>query len=651
MRQVRRDLATRESDTLSADPCAADAELSALLEQAWAAFPSPFAGPPLAQRLAARARLVGDLQAELTAELLENYPLPARRFPSWLPALTRRARQLGADRLLWLCRDAEALHAAETGRHQEAEALALLNDRLPATARPPIERCLTLLALTYACSWGGKPDEALRQGYRWLAAAEQGPSALMKAQALVTLGYIQSSRCSNHEDALPLCERALALARHEPQGSVLANTLATLLMVLLRLGRSGQALALVREAQATPGLREALQLRPSGPIDVLLACGLHDEAAQWLRAQPKGRHLITQQHLRLARVRLACGQQRFDKARRLALQALETVSSHALPPYEMAQLYDALREACDALGDEAGAAQASRHAFELWLDLVETSARARILTQQLMQDPDTPAVPSARNLRRLEAVGREAAALRQAQPQVPRLLAQVVHDLHSPSVGMLHMSRVLLASKLDAEQLHCATLMQQAASTLVRLVDDVLDLAKLEAGRFSIRAQPFALKPWLRGCFDLFEAQSAKRALALGLHLGPELPEAVVGDPLRLQQVVGNLMANAIKFTEAGAVDLCAHAEAGQDDRHCVLHLEVRDTGKGIAPQAQARLFTEFEQEDASIGPQYGGSGLGLALSRQLVQAMGGQISLHSTEGRGSVFRVSLELPVADTRA
>jgi CheY-like chemotaxis protein/anti-sigma regulatory factor (Ser/Thr protein kinase) len=204
--------------------------------------------------------------------------------------------------------------------------------------------------------------------------------------------------------------------------------------------------------------------------------------------------------------------------------------------------------------------------------------------------------------------------------------------------GVLGMAELLLRTDLDVKQHGYAQAIQDSGRLLLRLVNDSLDLARIEAGKLQLDIAPFDLHALLRQVEALARPQAAKRGLAWTLCVADDLPHWLVGDALRIEQVLLNLVNNAVKFTEHGAVELSARrgGVAG-------VAFTVSDSGPGIASAERERLFRRFEQAD---GPQRrSGSGLGLAICRELVARMGGTIDLDSEPGRGSIFRVELPLP------
>jgi len=224
-------------------------------------------------------------------------------------------------------------------------------------------------------------------------------------------------------------------------------------------------------------------------------------------------------------------------------------------------------------------------------------------------------------------------------------LATMSHEMRTPLNGILGLIDLLADTALNPGQRADVTQLRECADALLAVINDVLDLSKIEAGRLVLEAVPFDV----RDCVSLALRTLAPRAQQKGLELrwepAPGLPAGVVGDPLRLRQVLLNLAANAIKFTPAGRVTVRAGATlAGRD---CLLHFQVEDTGIGIAPAQQESIFQPFSQADSSTSRRYGGSGLGLTISRRLVTAMGGRLWVTSTLGQGSTFHCTVRLPTA----
>jgi two-component system, sensor histidine kinase and response regulator len=232
-----------------------------------------------------------------------------------------------------------------------------------------------------------------------------------------------------------------------------------------------------------------------------------------------------------------------------------------------------------------------------------------------------------------------------------RFLANMSHEIRTPMNAILGLTHLALETRLDARQRDYLTKLQSASKSLMRLLDDVLDYSKIEADKLVLEHEVFELEALLANVASLFSARAEQGGLALLVQLDRHLPARVVGDPLRLAQVLNNLVGNAIKFTEQGEVVLGAEPLA-REGQATVLRFFVRDTGIGLTAEQQARLFTPFTQADRSTARRYGGTGLGLAICRRLAQLMGGQVSLASEPGKGSEFSVTVRLAIgSDARA
>ncbi len=211
------------------------------------------------------------------------------------------------------------------------------------------------------------------------------------------------------------------------------------------------------------------------------------------------------------------------------------------------------------------------------------------------------------------------------------------HEIRTPLNGVIGMTQLLQDTALTAQQRQYMDTLQTSAETLLSLIDDLLDLSKIEAGKLSLEHTSFELARLLQEITTMLTPRAQAKGLRLTWHIAPTVPTALQGDPTRLRQILVNLAGNAIKFTSAGEVSVRVRLAENRPTA-AVLHFAVTDTGIGIAPDQQARLFDPFTQADASTTRHYGGTGLGLAISKQLVEAMGGEIGVTSEPGRGSVF-------------
>ena len=223
--------------------------------------------------------------------------------------------------------------------------------------------------------------------------------------------------------------------------------------------------------------------------------------------------------------------------------------------------------------------------------------------------------------------------------------ANVSHEVRTPLIGILGMAEMLSDTGLDAHQREFVNLIRTSGETLLHIINDILDLSKIESGKLELESIPFALRDVVDQAMDLLAPMAFDKGLEISAWIDPRIPSTVVGDITRVRQVLLNLLNNAIKFTSSGEIYLQVEPSVESDD---LIHFCVEDTGVGIPPDKLDRLFRAFSQVDASTNRRFGGTGLGLSICQNLIAVMGGRIWVESTEGKGTRFHFVVSLPAAD---
>ncbi len=217
-------------------------------------------------------------------------------------------------------------------------------------------------------------------------------------------------------------------------------------------------------------------------------------------------------------------------------------------------------------------------------------------------------------------------------------LAMMSHEIRTPMNGVIGMASLLSTSSLSLEQKDYVETIRQSGDALLTIINDILDFSKIEAGKLDLERVDFDLPSLVRQVAGMMDLTAEKKGLRLTVELGNNVPAALLGDPVRVRQILLNLLSNAVKFTDCGSVHLRVSLESASDDCGFLIRFAVTDTGIGISPEAQCKLFRQFSQADASTTRKFGGTGLGLAICKRLVEMMGGNIGVLSETGTGSTF-------------
>jgi len=294
---------------------------------------------------------------------------------------------------------------------------------------------------------------------------------------------------------------------------------------------------------------------------------------------------------------------------------------------ELGLLYDCFNEMLAEM--EVRDERLALHREELKVEVAQRTQELSVLNRQLEKT-----LPEVKNAMRTAQAASRAKS---------RFLAQMSHEIRTPVYGILGMTELLFQTELNKEQTRYLETARHSGEALLSIINGILDFSKIEAGKMELEVINFDIYRTVQVAVEPFVDDAQRKGLELSYHVASEVPRYLKGDPVRLRQVMVNLLANALKFTLKGEVRL----EVALADKPSLLRISVSDTGIGIPPEAQRHIFNQFAQADQSVTRRYGGTGLGLAIARQMTELMGGEISVASQPGNGSTFSftVRLEIP------
>ena len=340
--------------------------------------------------------------------------------------------------------------------------------------------------------------------------------------------------------------------------------------------------------------------------------------------------------------------------------AVRRAQGHDRQAYDLLSDYSHAKDVTDALGYSAGISQLT---LEMQKQLgarreqLRTAERNALLQQQVIRAQYFAGVIGALLTIAVIALlawqARAATALRRARQSAEaanraksEFLANMSHEIRTPLNGVVGVADMLARAELGPKEREMVEIIRSSGDTLQRLLSDVLDLARIESGKITIETAPFHLGDMVRGVATLSQLRCDEKGVALNVRVAPELDRVVSGDVVRVRQVIGNFISNAVKFTERGSIELTVEpAAAGQ------VRLTVADTGVGFDPASKALVMGRFQQADSTITRRFGGTGLGLAISAELAQLMGGVVDCDAVPGEGARFWMEIPLPPAELAA
>jgi signal transduction histidine kinase/CheY-like chemotaxis protein len=577
-------------------------------------------------------------------------------------------KQFASDPAHWaqvaqaLIRDQGLACTEAVGRARRALGLCLAHQGEPADAAREMAEALAIFKQLGARRWQGLAEsdlasirgshlgmtaEAIEGFERALRIAAETGATEDEGRVLSLLGAL-FGRVERLAEAERVLRRAVELLRDGGDTRTFAAACNNLGYLCLQLDRPEEAVpvldaGLQRLADAglgqTKGMLRtslALALAHTGQIERAQALLRDNEAL----AQAAGPYYQVEHGLTAGRVLLRAGQ---AAAARAALGDALAVAEQAGLAGPALECRRHLALAVEQLGDFQEALQLERHCWRAERRLLDERSATQLKTLETSLRLHAKELENAA-LERQQAKLRDAAqAAAAANEAKSRFLANMSHEIRTPINGIMGMIDVAQRAESGADRQHCLALAQSSAETLLAIINDILDFSKIEANRMTVEQVSFDVCEVIKDVIRTLSLKAAQKRLALCARVAENLPRASWGDPVRLRQVLTNLVGNAIKFTAAGEVTLDVLREPAMAGP-ARLRFAVRDTGPGIAPEQQRAVFEAFAQADGSIARRFGGTGLGLTISARLVELMGGSLALDSAPGAGSCFSFALPL-------